>query len=240
MITDVKESLQDKRRMITVVAECMLGALDAGRFAVRNLLDRNAEILLLQTFQQPKLGQTQSQDLSSMLKKIASEELTALKYKLVDEFGILPERIHVEVYEENLSSLLKLDYFTSTDHSFVIGIGSTSPKKRISCRRTINSLVDAGKRPIIIVSEEITLIEKGRIVHFSGKGSGPNQEFMKFMETIREKKNMEMKYPSISRNGMPVLSPETTQHFKPVNGQIYPGLTESESMLRNEIKQLIV
>ena len=216
----------------------MMGALDAGRFAVRNLLDSKSRILLLQTFQKPKNAQSQLPDLSPMLKKISMDELDALKNTLIKEFDLSADCIISESIEEQLSTVLNIDFKDKADHSIVIGLGQRRSERNFPCRNVLKAVLNSGIRPAIIISNDITLIESKNIILYSSDKNEINQEYRDFLDEIKNRQMLDLEIRTIRNAQNPAPSSETTRHFNLINGTEYRGISESERLLRNELKQL--
>jgi len=216
----------------------MMGALDAGRFAVRNLLDSKSRILLLQTFQKPKNAQSQLPDLSPMLKKISMDELDALKNTLIKEFDLSADCIISESIEEQLSTVLNIDFKDKADHSIVIGLGQRRSERNFPCRNVLKAVLNSGIRPAIIISNDITLIESKNIILYSSDKNEINQEYRDFLDEIKNRQMLDLEIRTIRNAQNPAPSSETTRHFNLINGTEHRGISESERLLRNELKQL--
>lgn len=228
-----------KHKIIVVLANCAKGAAEAGRFAVRNLFDKNSKIVLLQTYQKPKYGHTMLRNLSGMLNNIALEDLRGIENILVKEFNLSSESFIKMACEDDLKSILKNEFSKFPNVSLVIGNKSIESKKNFPCRKIINSAIESDIRPVVVVNDSVTLIEKDTMVVYSESDKKVDSDYLSFLKEIKLKNSMRMTMHTSAKLGKFIPSTETTSHFRKINGTIYEGISEGELLLRKELKNII-
>jgi len=183
-------------KTILVLAECQQGALKAGRYAIKHLYDNQTRIILLQTYKAPKFGLSMVRNLPSILKEISKEDLTILKNTFIKEFGVPSENIVKLAMEGDLTTIAQQEFKNCDNLSVVIGTDCTplyskNPYKRITSFMTIT-----GIRPIFLIDDIITHIDRSKILVISEKADKMSEKLKDFVIKISERDNIPVEYLS--------------------------------------------
>ena len=169
---------------ILVIADCIQGAEKAALFATRNLHLHDSEIMLLQTYQKRAFGQSMLRNISPILEKTARRELSELKNQIVKNTGISPKSISKVVLEGELLSVLKQKFRKKTETAVVLGFDQGVPKPSTYCKKLIVSVLKSEIRPLYIVGDGISLINKDSVTYFSGDENLQDGAFYQFLNGI--------------------------------------------------------
>jgi len=199
-------------KTILVVAECQEGALKAGRFALKHLYEKQTRVVLLQTYKAPKFGLSGIRDLTSILKKISKEDLTTLKNTLIQEFCIPADNILKLAIEGNLSTIAQQEFRHYDNLSIVIGTDCT-PLYSKNPYNQIFSLMTTGIRPIYIVDDFISLIDRTKIIVISEKVEDLPERFKNFLFSISNKDKIPVEYLTEKNKTWAPISKENKHYF---------------------------
>jgi hypothetical protein len=230
----------NRGRTILVIADCQHGAMEAGRFAVRNLYDSNSRILLQQTYQKPQYGRGMLRDISPMLEKIAKEELTKLKNDMIKEFGLPAGSIGKVAFEGELSTILRTRFSNTPGLSVVVGFDPRLSYRSFPCRKIIRSVKDSGLSPLFVVSDSITLIDNRNIILFTKDEKQVCSDYLNFLKVIKSKNRMRMTTLTMENAGKFRPAPETALHFVPGQGSWSDDLTGGELLFRKELERICI
>ncbi len=183
-----------KGRTILVLAECQQGALKAGRFALKNLYDNQTRIILLQTYKAPKFGLSMVRNLPSILKNISKEDLTALKNTFLEEFGIPSDNIVKLAMEGDLTTIAQKELKNCENFSVVIGTNCAPLYTRKPYMRIRSFMTITGIRPIYIIDDIITRIDRSKILVNLETTGKMSETFKKFLAKISEEDKIPVEY----------------------------------------------
>lgn len=233
-----KNQSDENGRTILVLADCLHGAMEAGRFAVRNLYDSNSRILLQQTYQKPRYGQSMLRDITPMLRKVAKEELTKLKNEMVKEFGLPAGSIGKLALEGELSTVLRSWFGNTPGLSVVVGYDPRLSYRAFPCRSVIKAATDSGLRPLFVVSDSITLIDSSIITLFTGDERQVCSDYVDFLEDMSDNNGMRMTMLTMENAGKFRPAPETTLHLSAGAASRTDNLTKVEQLFRQEVERI--
>jgi hypothetical protein len=235
-----KNQSDENGRTILVIADCLHGVMEAGRFAVRNLYDSNSRILLMQSYQKPRYGQSMLRNITPMLEKIAKEELTKLKNEMFKESGLPAGSIGKLALEGELSTLLRSWFGDTPGLSVVVGYDPRLSYRAFPCRSVIKAVTDSGLRPLFIVSDSITLIDNRIITLFTEDERQVCSDYLDFLEDMSDNHAMRMTTLTMGKAGKFRPAPETTQHFSAWADSRTDNLTAGEVLFRQEVQKISV
>jgi hypothetical protein len=227
-------------RTILVLVDCQHGAMEAGRFAMRNLYDSNSRILLQHTYQKPRYGQSMLRNISPVLEKIAKEELTKLKNEMIKEFGLPAGSIGKLVFEGELTSIIRNKFSNTPGLSFVVGFNPNVLSRSFPCRSVIKSVTDSGLGPLFVVSDSITLIDSKHIILFTNDEKEVSSSYLNFLKSLKNNKRMQMTTLTMENAGSFRPTPETALHFSTMEGSRSDDLTGGELLLRKELERISI
>ena len=223
-----------------MLADCLHGAMEAGRFAVRNLYDGNSRILLLQTYQKPHNSQSMLRDITPVLEKTAKGELSRLKNDMVKEFGLPAGSIGKLAVEGELSLVLR-DLFGQTPGlSVVLGYDPRLSYRAFPCRSVITAATGSGLRPMFVVSESITVIDSRVITIFTEDERQVCSRYLDFLENMSDRYGMRMTTLTLQNGGQFNPDPETALHFRTGSDKRTDDLPAGESLFRQEVQKINV
>jgi len=213
MIQEHKDQIYNGNKTVVLLAECLNGALGAGRFAARLLFDQTTRIILLHTFQKPARGVSMMRDLTEVLRQTADWDLSVLKTKLVREFELPPENIEKAVIENDLRSVIEKDLSKHHHVSVVLGPDISNPFRRGSCRKIVRALVGSKIRPVFLISDHITMLEESRIVFIAEKEEDISPVYYNFLLDIYDKKDAMVEIITHENDKTIRMNQETSSHF---------------------------
>jgi len=213
MVQDHQHQAHHGSKTVVLLAECLNGAIDAGRFAAKLLFDHSTRIILLHTYQKPAMGVTMMRDLTGVLRRTAEWDLTVLKSKLVREFELPPENIEKMVVENDLKSVLNNELGNHEHLSVVLGPDISNPFRRGSCRKIVRALVESKLRPVFLVSDFITLVEESRIIVIAEKEANISIVYLNFLNDIYGRENVMVEIVTEENNKMIRMNRKTSRHF---------------------------
>ena len=200
-------------KTILVLAECQQGALKAGRFALKHLYDSQTRIILLQTYNAPKIGISTVRNLPSILKKISKEDLTILKNTFIEEFGIPSDHIVKLAREGDLTTIAQEELKNCDNFSVVIGTDCTPLYTRKPYKRIRSFMTTTGIRPIFIVDDNIIRIERSKIFVIQGDADKMSETFKKFLAKISEEDKIPVEYSTGENQNTASYSDRSSCHF---------------------------
>jgi hypothetical protein len=203
----------DTSRVILLLAECWLGALDAGRFAARMMFDDSTRIILLNTYQQPPANASMMRSVVSVLKQTAEKDLEIIRESLVNNFGVPAENVESRVAEGTLRSVIERDFGHISNLSIVLGQNIHNPFRKGSCSKIIKMLIGGSTRPIFLVSEHITLIETSRIVVIAENEDTVSNVYIRYLADIHPEENIEVEIVTCDNTKKIELDRTTVMHL---------------------------
>ena len=227
-------------RTILVLADCLHGAIEAGRFAVRNLYDSNTRIVLLQTYNKPQYGRSMLHDITPILEKTAKEDLTKLKNEMLKEFGLPADSIGKAALEGELSEVLANGFSKTPGLSVVVGYDPRLSYRAFPCRSVIKAATDSGLRPLFVVSDSITLIDNSIISLFTGDERQIRSDYLDFLEDMSDNNGIRMTTLTMENGGKFRPDPETILHFSAGADSQIDNLTVGEYLFRQEVQRISV
>lgn len=192
MERDFAKYNDNKSRVILLLAECWLGAMDAGRFAARMLFDDSTRIILLNTYQHPPANTSMMRSVVSVLRQTAEKDLEILRENLVNNCGVPANNIESRVAEGSLRSVIANDFGHIPNLSIVLGQNIHNPFRRGSCSKIIKMLVGGNTRPIFLVSEHVTLIETSRILVIAENEHTVSNVYIRYLADIHPDDDIEV------------------------------------------------
>ncbi len=200
-------------KTILVLAECQQGALKAGRFALKHLYDSQTRIILLQTYNAPKIGISTVRNLPSILKKISKEDLTILKNTFIEEFGIPSDHIVKLAREGDLTTIAQEELKNCDNFSVVIGTDCAPLYTRKPYKRIRSFMTITGIRPIFIIDDNITRIDRSKILVIQGNVDKMPETFKKFLAKISEEDKIPVEYSTGENQNTASYSDRSSCHF---------------------------
>lgn len=233
-----KDESNTKGRTILVIADCLHGAMAAGRFAVRNLRDSDSRIILLQTYRKPGYSQGMLRDISPILEKVARAELTELKNEMVKEFGLSAGSIGKATLEGDLGTVLKNWFGNTPGLSVVVGSDPRLSYRSFPCRKVIEAVVEAGLTPVFVVSDSITLIDREGITLFAGEEKEVSSDYFDFLKEMSVKRELRMTIITVDSENSFFPSGDTTLHLSVDPGSRSDNITGGEMIFRKEVEKM--
>ena len=215
-------------KTIMLLTESMQGALKAGHFAINHFYDEETRIILLETFFAPKYGRLIMKNLSLKLKEIAKEDLTRLKNTLIKESGIPPESILKVAIEGGLTSIMKQEFSNDENLSVVIGTDWDPVYDKISIKQVMAFIRTTNIRPIFLIGDTITLIDRTMIMIISGNANMIPETIKKCLVQISERDNIPIEYVTDEKKSTASIPDGTARFFSK------PSKTNSQSLSRIE------
>lgn len=233
-----KDESNTKGRTILVLADCLHGAMAAGRFAVRNLLDSNSRIILLQTYRKPAYGQSTLRDISPILEKVAKAELTELKNQIVKEFGLPAGSIGKATLEGDLGIVLRNWFGNTPGLSVVVGSDPRLSYRSFPCRKVIGAVVESGLTPLFVVSDSVTLIDREGITLFAGEENEVKSDYFDFLTEVSNKRELRMTTITVDSDSRFFPSGDTTLHLSGNHGSRSDNISGGEMIFRKEVDRI--
>jgi hypothetical protein len=202
------------KKHILVIADCYYGRMHAGRFAVKNLFDRDSTLILLQTYQPPQQKKENGEGISPLLRKIAERELREFKARLLYEFDIPSDKVQTLVSEGELSQIINDDFSDVPNLSIVIGSMNEGSSAKIPCWNVICSLMEARVRPVFLITDCISVIESSRILVIAGDKDPKTGNYLCFVEDLKDKYNCELEILTPDDQKKIPMNEESAVHFK--------------------------
>ncbi|MCA1757737.1 MAG: hypothetical protein LC649_09805 [Bacteroidales bacterium] len=233
-----KKESNAKGRTVLVLADCLHGAMAAGRFAVRNLRDSDSRILLLQTYRKPGYGQSMLRDISPILEKVAKAELTELKNQMMKEFDLSAGSIGKATLEGDIRTVLKNWFGNTPGLSVVVGSDPRLSYRSFPCRKVIEAVVESGLTPVFVVSDSITLIDREGITLFAGEEKEVSSDYFDFLKEISGKYELRMTIITVDSENSFFPSGDTTLHLSVDPGSRSDNITGGEMIFRKEVEKM--
>lgn len=209
--------MSGSKKYILVIADCYYGRMHAGRFAVKNLFDRDSTIILLQTYQPPQQRKENDIGISPLLKKIAERELREFKARLLCEFDLPSAKLQTLVREGELREIIDQDFSSNPNLSIVIGSMSEGNSSKIPCWNVISSLMEASVRPVFLITDCISVIENSRILVIAGDKDPKTGNYLCFVEELKDKYGCELEIITPDDQKKIAMEEESAAHFKVYN-----------------------
>jgi hypothetical protein len=200
-------------KTVLLLADCWGGALLAGHFTAKLLFDRNTRVILLHTFQQPATGKGPLRNMTSVLKKIAMEDLSVLKDKLINEFGLPEESILKVALEGDLRNVITKEFCYFPNLSIVMGPDTSHPLRNGTCRKVIRALRGDRPRPVFLVSDHITIIESSRIIVITENEENLSDLYLVFLKELFGKNSPPIEIISRGNSNTLHLNEKIVNHF---------------------------
>lgn len=204
----------EENNTVLLSAECWQGAMIASQFAGKYLYRKDTELVLFQTYLAPSFGMTTMRNLDPILKKIAKEDLTVLKDKLIGDFGIPAEKIQKKVVKGELDDLLKAIPAEYANPALVIG--SDNFVKTFSsdaCGKIIRKFLNSSIRPIFFIMDSITIFEEQNVIIVS---ESENPDFLSFYKEIAGNAPDSMVIITNKNEKRAVMNSSTKKYFSEV------------------------
>lgn len=233
-----KDESNTKGRTILVIADCLHGAMAAGRFAVRNLRDSDSRILLLQTYRKPGYSQGLLRDISPILEKVAKAELTELKNEMVKEFDLSASSIGKATLEGDLRVVLKNWFGNTPGISVVVGSDPRLSYRSFPCRKVVGAVVESGLTPVFVVSDSITLIDREGITLFAAEEKEVSSDYFDFLKEMSGKRELKMTTITVDSGNRFFPSGDTTLHLSVDPGSRSDNITGGEMIFRKEVEKI--
>lgn len=231
----LNEHKSNNEKTVIILAECWNGANNASRFAARLLFNKNTRIILLHTYMKPATGIVMLRDITPILKNIAEEELYALERKLVEELNIPAGNIEKKAIEGNLKSVIETQFGHYTNMSVVLGPGMEKEYYKDSCRSTISAIMNTRPRPLFLISDFITLIEKSRISIITEKENKVSSAYINFLKDISGEKKPLIDVISNDNKKSIKMNKETARHFSDLPDNSDTRQNSAEQILINSV-----
>ena len=148
---------------ILILTDFSGGTWDAVCFTMKFLRNGETTIKLLQTYQNPELGQFMIRDIVPILKKISIDDLEELKRKILNQFKIPKRKVKPLSIEGNLTSLLSSQLNLNDTGSVVVGLHNSIPDTGFLIRRKISRVIKCSSHPLFILPSGFSDSEKPRI-----------------------------------------------------------------------------
>lgn len=210
----MNRKLSGSKKYILVIADCYYGRMHAGRFAIKNLFDRDSTLILLQTYQPPQQRKESKNGISPLLKRIAERELREFKARLLCEFDLPPMKVQTLVREGELSEIIDHDFSDNPNLSIVIGSMNQGSSAKIPCWNVISSLMEASVRPVFLITDCISVIENSRILVIAGDKDPKTGNYLCFVEELKDKYDYELEIITPDDQKKIAMDEESASHFK--------------------------
>ncbi len=210
----MNQKLRGSKKTILVIADCYYGRMYAGRFAVKNLVDRDSTLILLQTYQPPQQRKEKGNGISPLLKRIAERELREFKARLLCEFDLPSSKVQTLVREGELNKIIDQDFAVIPNLCIVIGSMNEGNSAKIPCWNVIASLMMASVRPVFLITDCITVIENSRILAITGKQNPKTLNYLGFIKELKNKFGYQLEVIAPEDGQKIALEAESAAHFK--------------------------
>jgi len=234
MFKQLKKNRQEGKNII-LLADCIQGVMRAAEFAVKYLYDRDSKIILLQTYQNPSFGVTMIRNISVLLRKIGKMELTEMKDRLMERFGLPGSKIEKILAEGDVRKVLNSKLFTQRNTSVLLGFESEINHKSASCRKVITKLLQSGVRPVFLVSDCITVIEEHRVFLIATDEKKLSFVFLNLIKSLCNENNMNLKFITGDNREKAGLSAHTFRQFSEPAETMSPPESPVEKILYEQI-----
>ena len=192
---------------ILMLVENIQGALKAGQFVLNHLYNDKVRVILLQTYTVQGLGLFLMRNLSQILEGISLEDLTMLKNKLIEEFEVPPDKIQKLAIEGDLATILKNKFGNVDNLTVVIGEDQNPLKHKIPCKQIITIMKATNISNIFYIDENITFIDRNKMLIISEKPDKIHESFKNFIVNISKKFSIDIEYIT-TKNKDSVLMPD--------------------------------
>lgn len=204
---------KQNRKTILLLVDCLPGALRAGRFVLNNLYDSQTRIILLQTFNIQGFGLFMMRDLSQKLREISLYDLTVLKNSLIEEFGIPSRNIKKLAIEGDLATIVNQKFRKDNNLSVVVGSDRHQVINKTTNKHTISFIKKSIIRPIFLIEDNITLIDRSKIIIVSDNPDQIPELTKKILVDISEKDDLEIEYATGKKNRNTSIPHGTARFF---------------------------
>jgi len=202
-----------KGNTILLLVDRLPGALKAGRFALKYLFDDQTRLILLQTFNVQGFGLSKMRNLSQRLWEISMHDLTVLKNKLIEEFGIPSGKIKKLVIEGHLATVVRQNFNSNDSLSFIIGADSDQLLMKDTNKQAISLIKKTNIRSLFLIDENITLIDRSKIIVVSDNPDSIAESTKEFLASISDKNSIDIEYVTGSDKNTPPIPFGTSLYY---------------------------
>lgn len=202
-----------KGNTILLLVDSLPGALKAGRFALKYLFDDQTRLILLQTFNVQGFGLSKMRNLSQRLWEISMHDLTVLKNKLIEEFGIPSGKIKKLVIEGHLATVVRQNFNSNDSLSFIIGADSDQLLIKDTNKQAISLIKKTNIRSLFLIDENITLIDRSKIIVVSDNPDSIAESTKEFLASISDKNSIDIEYVTGSDKNTPPIPFGTSLYY---------------------------
>ena len=172
---------------ILILTDFSGGAWDAVCFTMKFLRNGETTIKLLQTYQNPELGQFMIRDIVPILKRISIDDLKELRRKILNHFEIPKRKVKPLSIEGNLNSLLSNQLNLNDIDSIVVGLHSSIPDTGFLIRRKISKVIKCSSHPLFILPSGFSDSEIHKIVFITDPYNQPSAKVLdklRYLESL--------------------------------------------------------
>ncbi len=193
-----RRNIKGKEELPTILmlVENTQGALRAGQFVFSNLYTPQTRVILLQTYRVQGFGMGLVRNLSQILKEIALDELTMIKNRFIEEFGIPSENLHKVAFEGDLGSILKERYCKPQNLTIVIGEEQNLMDHETPYKQLSTVLESSCADHIFYLNENMTYIDPSKILIVSEKTEDVSVLYRKYITELSKKHKRMLEYNS--------------------------------------------
>lgn len=205
----------------------------ASQFTGKYLYQKDTELVLFQTYLAPSFGMTTMRNLDPILKKIAKEDLTVLKDKLIGDYGIPAEKIQKKVVKGELDELLNVIPTEYANPALVVG--SDNFDKTFgsdACGKIIRKFLNSNIRPIFFIMDSIAVIEEHRVIIVS---ESENPEFLSFYTKDAKNAHDSLVIITTKNEKRAVLNSSTKKYFAEVIPSVNQVFTPIEKLFNKRV-----
>ena len=187
---------------ILILADFSDGSWYATSFAMQFLYNKNSQMTILQTYQNPGWGHLMMRKLSLHLKKITTNELRALKHRILKHFNIEEEKVNTLSIEGELNTILNFKPIINGRHNLVL---STHNSFDDSCKRQngcLEKIIDTAKNPLFILPDTFEGETSKRILFVTPPDKKPSEQLCRqvFEICTQTKSNLELLFIQKTQN----------------------------------------
>jgi len=204
---------QRTKKSLLLIANCDEGVMNAGRFIMDHLFDENAIIYLIQSYDFPSGKQDSvSESITPVLDLVANRELSDLRKKMIEKFGIPAGQIEIRSHNGQLEELID-SFGPSESVSVTVGFDKKSKSNRASRQDMITDLLSCSTRPVFLVRNSITVIEDLRILVISDDSRNYALPYHNFLIECSRKYDYDLEFITKDNRRKVKMNSETLRHF---------------------------
>lgn len=181
-----------KQPAILILADFSDGSWQAITFAMIFFRTLQTKLFILQTFQNPKFGHFMTRDIIPCLKKITTDELNALKQKLLANFDIQEEQIELLSMQGELVSIIKNKLDVNYKYFIVFSTYNKFSDSGTMHNLCMSKIIKFSNNPIFILPKEFDDTKNNKILFIQQHYKLPTALLKNQILAICKKSNSEL------------------------------------------------